>query len=253
MGKKLPDAALHLNEGRVKMLNSFKGVLFDAGDTLITADPPMREIALTVASQFFPDLPPPLLLSALAAARAFFSKYYVKYSSKEEDRLLADMAQAMRTALRETADVDIDFLPFVQRVRASIRYRPFPDVRPTLRSLREWGKTLAVVSNWDPALPTLLAELGLAEFFAFILPSAEIGVEKPDGRIFRLALQRLGLRPQEVVHVGDQYEADVVGARAVGITPILLDRKGKARHQDVIRIGSLTELVAGREMMGDKG
>jgi HAD superfamily hydrolase (TIGR01509 family) len=189
----------------------------------------------------------------LAAARAFFSKHYVKYSSKEEDRLLADMAQAMRTALRETADVDMDFLPFVQRVRDSIRYCPFPDVLPTLRSLRERGKTLAVVSNWDPALPPLLAELGLAEFFAFILPSAEIGVEKPDGRIFRLALQRLGLRPQEVVHIGDQYEADVVGARAVGITPILLDRKGKARHQDVICIGSLTELVAGREMMGNRG
>ena len=159
----------------------------------------------------------------------------------------------MRTALRETANVDIDFLPFVKRVRDSIRYRPFPDVLPTLRSLCEQSKTLAVVSNWDPALPVLLAELGLAEFFAFILASAEAGVEKPDGRIFRLALQRLGLRPQEVVHIGDNYEADVLEARAVGITPILLDRKGKARYQDVIRIGSLTELIVGRGRIGDRG
>ena len=229
------------------MLSSFKGVLFDAGDTLITADPPVREVALTLAGQFFPDLAPPLLFSALAAARAFFSKRYADYSLREEDRLLADMAQAMRTALRETVDVDVDFLPFVKQVRDSIRYRPFPDVLPTLRSLREWDKTLAVVSNWDSALPTLLAELGLAEFFAFVLPSAQAGVEKPDGRIFSLALQRLGLEPQEVVHIGDQYEADVVGARAVGITPILLDRKGKARHQGVICIGSLTELIVERE------
>ena len=225
------------------MLSRFKGVLFDAGDTLITADPPVHEVALTVANQFFPDLAPPLLLSALAAARAFFRKYYVNYSSRDENRLLADMAQAMRTALRETADVDIDFLPFVKRVRDSIRYHPFPDVLPTLRSLRKLGKTLAVVSNWDPTLPTLLAELGLAEFFNFILPSAEVGVEKPDRRIFRLALQRLGVKSQEVVHIGDQYEADVVGARAVGIMPILLDRKGQARHHDVICIGSLAELV----------
>jgi len=225
------------------MLNRFKGVLFDAGDTLITADPPLHEVALTVAGQFFPDLAPPLLLSALAAARTFFRKYYVNYSSREENRLLADMAQAMRTALRETADVDIDFLPFVKQVRDSLRYRPFPDALPTLRGLHEQSKPLAVVSNWDPALPTLLAELGLAEFFNFVLPSAEIGIEKPDGRIFRLALQRLGLRSQEVVHVGDQYEADVVGARAVGITPILLDRKGQTRHQDVICISSLAELI----------
>jgi putative hydrolase of the HAD superfamily len=227
------------------MLNRFQGVFFDAGDTLITADPPLREVALTLATQLFPDLAPPLLLSALAAARAFFSQYYLNYSAQEEDRLLADMAQAMRTALREAADIDVDFLPFVNQVRDSIRYRPFPDVLPTLRSLRGWGKTLAVVSNWDPALPTLLAELGLAEFFAFILPSAEIGVEKPDGRIFSLALQRLGLEPREVVHIGDSYESDVVGARAVGITPILLDREDKARYQDVICIGSLTELIAG--------
>jgi putative hydrolase of the HAD superfamily len=225
------------------MLNRFQGVFFDAGDTLITADPPLREVALTLATQLFPDLAPPLVLSALAAARAFFSQYYLNYCSQEEDHLLADMAQAMRTALREAADVDVDFLPFVNQVRDAIRYRPFPDVLPTLRSLRRWGKTLAVVSNWDPALPTLLAEVGLAEFFAFILPSAEIGVEKPDGRIFSLALQRLGLEPQEVVHIGDSYEADVVGARAVGITPILLDREDKARYQDVIRIGRLTELI----------
>jgi putative hydrolase of the HAD superfamily len=225
------------------MLNRFKGVLFDAGDTLITADPPVHEVALTVAGQFFPDLAPPLLLSALTAARTFFRKYYVNYSSQEENRLLADMAQAMRTALRGTADVDIDFLPFVKQVRDTLRYRPFPDALPTLRGLHEQSKTLAVVSNWDLALPTLLAELGLAEFFNFILPSAEIGIEKPDGRIFRLALQRLGLSPQEVVHIGDQYEADVVGARAVGITPILLDRKGQTRHPDVICISSLAELI----------
>jgi putative hydrolase of the HAD superfamily len=225
------------------MLNRFKGVLFDAGDTLITADPPVHEVALTVAGQFFPDLAPPLLLSALAAARTFFRKYYVNYSSQEENRMLADMAQAMRTALRETADVDIDFLPFVKQVRDTLRYRPFPDALPTLRGLHEQSKTLAVVSNWDLALPTLLAELGLAEFFNFVLPSAEIGIEKPDGRIFRLALQRLGLSPQEVVHIGDQYEADVVGARAVGITPILLDRKGQTRHPDVICISSLAELI----------
>lgn len=225
------------------MLSSFKGVFFDAGDTLITADPPAKEVALTVAHQFFPDLAPPLVLTALEAITTFFGKHYLHYSLHEQDQLLADMAQAARTALRETAGVDMDFLPFVKQVRDSLRYRPFPDVLPTLHSLRERGKTLAVVSNWDPALPTFLDELGLAKFFDLILPSAEIGVEKPNERIFRLALQRLGLRPQEVVHIGDSHEADVVGARAVGITPILLDRKGKATYQDVICISGLAELV----------
>jgi putative hydrolase of the HAD superfamily len=225
------------------MLDSFKGILFDVGDTLITADPPAKEVALTVANQFFPDLAPLLVLTALEAVITFFGKHYLNYPLHGQDQLLADMAQAARIALQETADVDIDFLPFVKKVRNSIRYRPFPDVLPTLRCLQERGKSLAIVSNWDPALPALLAKLGLAEFFAFILPSAEIGMEKPDEGIFRLALQRLDLRPQEVVHIGDSYEADVAGARAVGITPILLDRMGKASYQDVTCISSLKELV----------
>ncbi len=229
------------------MLSDFQGVLFDAGDTLITADPPVKEVALRVAGRFFPDLAPSLLSSALATARTFFSQSYVNYSPQEGDRLLADMAQAMRAALREMADVDVDFLPFVRQVRDSIRYRPFPDVLPTLRHLRAQGKTLAVVSNWDSALPTLLAELGLTEFFAFILSSAEAGVAKPDGKIFKLALQRLGLRPQEVAHIGDSYEIDVLGARSVGITPVLLDRKGQAGRRDVICISSLAELISGEQ------
>jgi putative hydrolase of the HAD superfamily len=69
-------------------------------------------------------------------------------------------------------------------------------------------------------------------------------VEKPDPRLFRLALQRAGAAPEEAVHVGDLYEVDVVGARAAGIRAILLDPAGLYPEADCPRVRSLGELAA---------
>ncbi len=86
-------------------------------------------------------------------------------------------------------------------------------------------KTLGLISNFDhpPYVHALVSELGLEEFFAAVVVSGDIGIKKPDPRIFHLALQRTGLQPEEVVYVGDTEE-DVVGARAAGILPIYLQR-----------------------------
>jgi putative hydrolase of the HAD superfamily len=59
-----------------------------------------------------------------------------------------------------------------------------------------------------------------------IVSSAEVGLHKPDPRIFELACERVGVAPHEAVHVGDHHYADVLGASAVGMTPVLIDRQG---------------------------
>ncbi len=102
----------------------------------------------------------------------------------------------------------------------------YPDVRPTLRQLRAGGVPMAVVSNWDPRLPGLLAALDLASPFAALVYSAAAGVEKPHPRIFRAAVDRLGTRPEETLHVGDGPVEDLEGARAAGLQALLLDREG---------------------------
>lgn len=112
----------------------------------------------------------------------------------------------------------------------------FPDVLPALEALRDRWR-LAVLSNWDPRLPVLLRRLGLASFFEQIVYSAEVGVEKPHPAIFRSALDRLGLEPGNVVHVGDRVRDDVEGASAVGMGALLLDRTGGRGD-----LGSLAEL-----------
>jgi HAD superfamily hydrolase (TIGR01549 family) len=101
-----------------------------------------------------------------------------------------------------------------------------PDAIPVLETLKP-HRTLALVSNFDhpPHVHTILSETGLIEFFDAVVISGEVGVKKPDPRIFAPALQQTGLQPHEVVFVGDA-EGDVEGARAAGVRPILIQRGG---------------------------
>jgi putative hydrolase of the HAD superfamily len=103
----------------------------------------------------------------------------------------------------------------------------FEDVRGTLAELESLGVVLAVVSNWDSQLPALLEALGLAGSFRAVSVSAIEGTGKPEPEIFRRTCARLGLAPAEVLHVGDSLVEDYEGARAAGLSALLLDREGR--------------------------
>jgi len=105
-------------------------------------------------------------------------------------------------------------------------YRVYPDVEPALDELAARGVRLAVVSNWDERLPRVLAGLGLAGRFEAILISAAVGVEKPHPAIFTAAVERLGLSPGRVLHVGDSAREDVEGARGIDLNALRLARDG---------------------------
>jgi putative hydrolase of the HAD superfamily len=119
-----------------------------------------------------------------------------------------------------------------------------PDgVRPSLDRLRGSGLRLAVVSNSNGTLHRLFDRLGLLGSFDVLLDSAVEGVEKPDARLFLRALDRLGADAGTAVHVGDIYNVDVVGARAAGIRPVLVDEAGLYPDADCPRVRSLAELA----------
>ena len=109
----------------------------------------------------------------------------------------------------------------------------FPDAYGALSGLRERGLTIGAVSNWVWNLPELLHALDLVGGFDFIAASARIGFEKPHRRIFEWALEQAGAAPEEVIHVGDHIDADVEGARAVGIAPVLIDRLERHVPEDL--------------------
>ena len=119
------------------------------------------------------------------------------------------------------------------------------DVRPALAALRARGLRLVVVSNANGRLHHLFDRIGLLDAFDFVFDSHHEGVEKPDPRYFEIALARSGATAASTIHVGDLYHVDVVGARAAGITPVLLDVADLYPDADCHRIRSLGDLVAG--------
>jgi len=99
----------------------------------------------------------------------------------------------------------------------------YEDAQPALERLRTRFRLFAI-SNGNADL----AAIGIGHFFEQALAAREAGMLKPDPRIFTLLLERAALLPREVIHVGDDASADVQGARAAGITPVWLNRSGRA-------------------------
>jgi putative hydrolase of the HAD superfamily len=100
---------------------------------------------------------------------------------------------------------------------------------------------LAIVSNWDERLRPLLARLDLLERFEVVVVSCEAGSRKPEPRIFQAATEALGLSPDQVLHVGDSLEHDVMGARAAGMRSVGI-RRSQGR-EDPLWIQSLSQLL----------
>lgn len=98
-----------------------------------------------------------------------------------------------------------------------------PDAGRVLADIRARGLTIIVVSNANGRLHALLDRLGLSSCFDVVVDSSVEGVEKPDPRLFQIAMARAGAEPARTLHVGDLYHVDVVGARAAGMHPLLFD------------------------------
>lgn len=106
-------------------------------------------------------------------------------------------------------------------------YRAYDDALPVLRALWERGLKLGVIANTWPAMPRILMEFGFGEYLGFWVISEFVGVEKPHPAIFEKALEIGAAKPSQAMHVGDDYARDVLGARAVGMEAVLIDRSGQ--------------------------
>lgn len=117
-----------------------------------------------------------------------------------------------------------------------------PDVRRSLPQLKESGYLLGVISNRDKPFQELLEDHGIGEFFDFSMAAGEVNVWKPEPGIFEHGLRRVNLSAQQVIYVGDNYYADVVGARAAGLQPVLYDPLEIFPEADCATIKSFDEL-----------
>jgi putative hydrolase of the HAD superfamily len=231
-------------------------VLFDAGDTLLAPAPSFQGRFVAVAAAHGVPLEEAAVDAAIAAAvravewpsdwtdpatqRSFWIGFYrhvltgLGHEGPEgsgEPQGGAPVSGALAEALFEAFSDPAG-------------YKLFDDARPALEALARRGLTLGVVSNFEPWLEDVLALEGVDHLFATVAVSGKLGVAKPDPEIFKVALAAAGADPGATVHVGDQPVNDVAAARAVGITPVLIDRFGRRRDPDgTHRVESLLELV----------
>lgn len=126
-----------------------------------------------------------------------------------------------------------------------IRYRAYDEVGLTLAELKRMGLRLIIISNVPSLriLSILVGQTGLRSFFDLLVASGTVGYEKPDQRIFELASHMANVPIEWIVHVGNNHEEDYLGARAVGMGSVLIDRTGVYGDIECRKISTLFELL----------
>jgi HAD superfamily hydrolase (TIGR01493 family) len=189
-----------------------EAVTIDAFGTLLTLRDPLAALDATLRERGVERTP-----KQIAAAFAEEGRYYRDRTHEGADEeSLALLRRDCAAVFLDALGTDLDPAEFAPDYVACLEFEVVPGAAEAVAELERIGLRLAVVANWDIALPEHLEDLGLARYFAAIVTSGEAGVPKPDPRIFHLALDRLGVAPERALHVGDS-EADELGARAAGM------------------------------------
>ncbi len=226
----------------------YRAVFFDAGETLLYPHPSFPELFAIVLEREGHPIDPAALREAfhLVAERFTRAARGGEVWSTSPDKSRAFWGGIYVALLERLGIPDTERLAgrLYEEFLDLANYRLFPDVEPTLSELERAGLTLGLVSNFEEWLEQLLERLGVTRFFEVRVISGIEGVEKPDPRIFRLALERTGASAEDSVYVGDNPEFDTEPAEAVGMFGVLLDRRGRFPDHPGPRITSLEELPA---------
>jgi len=228
-----------------------KAVFLDWFNTLARFEPPREELHCQVLHEFGIEASPQKVMRGLMLAdRYWFGediKSKVKARSPEEQAEVGRHYQEIlltEAGVKVTKELFAKIMQKVQELYKGITFALFEDVLPALKTLKGQKFILGLLTNLDRDMAPICRRLGLEPYLDFVVTSEEAGSDKPQPPIFLTALEWAGVNASEAVHVGDQYKIDVVGARGVGISPILIDRYGLYPEvTDCPRILSLTELA----------
>lgn len=220
----------------------------DAGGVLV--EPDWGRVADVLAKAGFHADPDALAAAEGPAKRALDDERIVRGT---DDRKRGGLLfrRTLAIAGLDAGDREEEFIALLleEHARANLWCRVPAGVAGALECLRGAGIGRVVVSNSDGKVGALLDDLGLGAFMDDVVDSGAVGIEKPDPAIFRIALERCGARPEDVVHVGDLFAIDVAGARAAGIHAVLVDPADAYADQNVERHPNLAAWVD--HMLGD--
>ncbi len=230
------------------MFQRIKAVFFDAGGTLFRPYPSVGEIYAKAASNYGAECDPEILDQAFFASwkkcGGLASLGSETNEEKEREwwcRLVKDVFSAHNLDLPQ---FDQFFTDLHRSFEEKHLWEIFPEVPEVLTELKKRRLIVGVVSNWDLRLAKLLNNLGLNTHLDFFVSSSLCGATKPKPKIFKQALALATVGPEEALHVGDTYEEDFMGAKALGINALHIERNGKeSPAEPKFTIKSLQEIL----------
>lgn len=220
-----------------------RAAVFDCAGTLLRLDPPSEQIFHDAAAELGLDI-------AMAdIARAYEIVNFARQIKSSElttkakrDAFYAEFNRSLCSVLGIHRSFDRLHPLLLSRFATRRHWVAFDDAAPALSAV---GAHVAVhaLANWDRHLDDVLVHAGLRHLIADAANSEQLGAEKPARACFDAFLERNALDAAQVVYVGNEYVADVVGSREAGLTPILVDRGNRLPYADCLRVQSLRELT----------
>jgi putative hydrolase of the HAD superfamily len=205
-------------------LGRVKAVLLDALGTLVQLVQPWPALVAQLAARGIDVGEREARDALLEEMRHYRERCHIAHDRATLARLRAECTEVLRGALPPRARA-LPPAELQDALLGSLRFRPYPEVPAVLEELGAAGVRRVVVSNWDVSLHDVLATTGLDVLLDGVVTSAETGSSKPDPAIFAAGLAVADARADEALHAGDSVDADVAGALAAGIAPVLVARE----------------------------
>ncbi len=213
---------------KLKREESFRNILSDLGFEVSISQ---IEKAFHLTDKLFMRKYP----GVLGKSRAFYMPMY-----------LGNMIYAL--GLR--TDICPLFLEWKKKLENPFKvWAPFDNVKNELKNLVSEGYRLGVISNWDKTAVPLLDQFELTSFFDNIIISSEVGCEKPDIKIFQIALDKASVPVEDCLYVGDNYYDDGIGSKNIGMDFVIINAYSDLGVEELDDCNIITDITQLREYL----
>ena len=204
-----------------------KAVFFDAGETLVYRNPSLASITSAMLKKSGYRIPRAAVEKAIGdAARQM--RGAVKKGKLSDSQKWAVYMKRIFSLLHVS---DAALLETIKaRLKSGSSFRPYADALRTIKYLNGKGVVTGIISNAPRELIPILERAGMAKLVRHVVISEAAGVEKPNRRIFDLAVKKAGTGRDGFLYVGDNYLADIHGALGAGLSAAWLLRRSTTGH-----------------------
>jgi len=228
------------------MTEEIDAIMLDAGGTLIDLKPSREAIFAKVLHQHGFNAELEDIARSVARAERVFDDAQAKLDGKHEDVFWNSYDEFILKRLgfkgdheKFSKDVSVEFDRVVPEVK---NWVAFPDARPLLEDLKKRDFKIGLVSNATDLARKVMDNLDLSKYFDIMILSEEVGLRKPDPKIFLKAADEVGVHPSRAIHIGDRLAVDVLGAKKAGMNAVLIDRTSIYSDVDCLKIKTLDEM-----------